>query len=204
MKRYIRSATDYDYEINKCSVTHRDGTVAMFVGNWTIYVHPDRTVEYFKVIESNNAVPPKALKEALRRKFGDDLMFLDDIEKASETPIESIEDAQQAILNSNIQYGYASRYMSDYSARCAEFRQKLASQAWNGTVDIAEMTTSKAKPTKRDFQKIAGISEERLLKALNTLYPDKTITITWKHYNQNKYSRVSATPAYTQWKLSIQ
>ncbi len=209
MKRYIRSAVSVDYEraVNEERLTHKfgDDIVIMVGKDYHVTIHPDKTVSYNKYYNSTQVVPPKALKEALRKKYGNDLMFIDDVEKASETPIQSVEEAQKIIMGSTLQDPFYSRRSSEERREAnIKMRTRISTPGWTGSTDIAEMTTSRSKPTKRDFREVAGISEDYLIQALQIIHPGKDIEISWRHYNRDKYSRVYATSAYTVWKLSIQ
>ena len=204
MKRYIRSAAsvDYKYLINRDGYTHIHGenTYITLDKDYQVIIHPDNTVEYGKYYSSSQNIPPKALKDALLDKYGPDLMFLDDIEKANETPINTIEDAQQLILNSKL--GDAiSRWDEDGSS----IRERLSDPNWTGSFTIAHLNTTKGKPVKRDFYLATGISEEQFMTAMRLIHPNSEINLTWYHHNKDKYANrgIYARPAYTDWRIEI-
>ena len=109
--------------------------------------------------------------------------------------------AKDAIMRSNIQW--QSGFAQPTEEETRKLRERLADPNWIGGMTIGKVSTSKSKPTKKDFEDVIGISEADLMNALQTLHPGMDIKISYKHHKKDKYSRVFATPAYTAWHVDI-
>lgn len=193
MKRYIVASyiDDIIYLINNGNSTKvvEDG-ILITSGEYCIKIHSDNTVDYYKFYEPNREMnPPNKIKDALRNKYGDDLIFYND-KLSMEAHIKTIEDAKQFILNSSIGN--------------AKLRNDLSNVDWLGDAEIGKVSTNKTTVNDQDFRSLFGVSKSSILQALNILYPDNTVKIWGTHIGSHYSSNgPGASLSYTIWHLSI-
>lgn len=192
MKRYIRATSSDD--------------IREQVGDYACIIHPDKTVDCFKfwVRDSKDEAiyPNRTVKKVLRDKYGKDLIFMDDLEK--NTPISSIEDAQQIVLNSNVCLENGSYYGRDEDIR--RLKAWLIDANSVGSKTIGRIDTSRTTPTSTDFRNVIGVNQDLFISAIKMLHPGKSVRLTSIHKNRDPYAHkgIYAEPAKTYWKIIIE
>lgn len=107
--------------------------------------------------------------------------------------------AESVVSNMRI----TSYYQSSSDPNNEKLKAAIVKPNWKGSVEIASLNTSKSKPTKADFEKVTGVSQDNLISALKELHPNSDVEIKYKHFTRDKYSRGGARPAHTRWELTI-
>lgn len=192
MKRYIKSTSSEDIQEQ--------------IGDYACVIHPDRTVDCFKFRVRNNKddaiYPNRTVKKVLRDKYGNDLIFLDDLEK--NTPISSIEDAKQIIFNANVCKDNTAYYGKDEDIQ--RLKDWLIDIDSTGSKTIGRIDSSKATPTSTDFRDVIGVNQDLFINALKMLHPGKSVRLTFIHKNRDPYAHkgIYAEPAHTYWKIIIE
>jgi hypothetical protein len=181
------------------------GDIEEKVGDFACLIHPDRTVDCFKfwVGDKSEAIyPNRNVKKALREKYGKDLIFMDDREK--NTPINSIEEAEQIILNANV--FRSARYYRFWEDECRRIKEWLINPNSTGKKQIGRIDSNRAKPTSAEFREVIKVNQDLFMAALQMLHPGKSVNLVCDHYNRDPYAHkgIYAEPAHTDWFITIE